>query len=813
MLSSKLTPIERTASFGLSSLKMRSKVLVGIVPPLLMLLAITVIAIISVDKIVTTSKWVDHTRVVLTKAAGIVGSAVDMETGMRGYLLAGRDAFLDPYRSGEARTYESIKALRETVSDNPPQMARLDEAETILRSWQADVTEPQIALRREIGDAPTMNDLSDIVAEARGKTYFDRFRAQVATFVEREERLLTARQGAFDAALRSGEVTSAEVRTAVQWVNHTYKVITMAKDLLAHAVDMETGMRGFLLAGREEFLAPLTSGRSGFSALVAIIAETVSDNPAQVTLAAEMKATIDEWYADVVEPIIALRREIGDAPTMDDMADLIGEARGKKYFDAFRAIMSEFMAIEEGLIIARQAENEATVSTTEITINAVAAVALVLGLALALLIGRSISTPIAAMTDAMRRLADGDTSVEILGRSRGDEVGAMARATQVFKEAAIATATKRDVDRQAEKARAEVIAELQTSVRNVVSNAVNGDFSGTVRTNFQEEGFNELGRNVNDLVQGVETGLTETGRVMRSIASGDLNDRMNGNFKGAFNRLQGDVNETVDRLSAMMVDIINTSSDIQRITHDLSRNSDTLSQRAEQQAASLEETAATMAEMAATVKANADNATEASKLASGASGKADSGGDTVNSAVSAMVEIEKGAEEISAIITTIDGLAFQTNLLALNASVEAARAGEAGRGFAVVASEVRSLAQRSADAASDIRARIKSSAEQVNGGAQLVKGIGVSFGEIVDSIRKVDTSIIDITAASREQSAGIDEITRAIAQLDQITQQNAAIAEQSSTSARDLATAGQELDRLVGFFKVSGRSSQRARAA
>ena len=172
--------------FNFASLMTKPKILVGVCSPFVLLVAVAGISLYSINTIVVTNGWVDHTRKVLAEAAGIVGSAVDMEIGMRGYLLAGQEKFLDPYKGGEEATYKSIAALQETVNDNPKQVERLKEAEKVLREWRENVTESNIQLRRDIGDAKTMNDMAALVGEARGKVYFDKFRGQIKTFIGRE---------------------------------------------------------------------------------------------------------------------------------------------------------------------------------------------------------------------------------------------------------------------------------------------------------------------------------------------------------------------------------------------------------------------------------------------------------------------------------------------------------------------------------------------------------------------------------------------------------------------------------------------------
>ncbi|MEM1399502.1 MAG: CHASE3 domain-containing protein, partial [Pseudomonadota bacterium] len=585
-------------NLSVASLKIKPKILISVLSPLLLLIALGGVSYVSIASILETSRWVQHTYKVLASAEAIIANAVDMETGMRGYLLAGQEEFLEPYNNGEVATYAAIAQLRETVSDNPAQMERLDRVEATLQQWQSDVTGPMIALRREIGDAKTMNDMAKLVGEARGKLFFDKFREQIALFIQREADLLVERRAQFEAAKSAvvenfGTVTNTigwvehtnnvlqaaktilanavdmetgmrgfllagqdeflepydagqqaffiniaalketvsdnppqvqrlndiealirewiqnvtepviaqrrevvagtrsllDIESTVQqkagkqyfdtfrgliaefsdierglmverqqaadaaqqavadniasmeeneaWVSHTYAVISNADAILAAAVDMETGMRGYLLAGQENFLEPYNAGREVFFERVASLRETVSDNPPQVELLHEIEATITGWTTEVTEPTIALRREIGDAKTMDDMADLVGEARGKVFFDAFRALMAEFSAEEQSLMEVRRAASEQTVSTTNIAIVATVVGGLIAGTVFAWFVGGGIAGPISRMTAAMQQLARGNNSVDIPGVHRSDEIGDMAGTVQIFKENAI----------------------------------------------------------------------------------------------------------------------------------------------------------------------------------------------------------------------------------------------------------------------------------------------------------------------------------------------------------------------------------------
>ncbi len=326
------------------NLNLRLKVMMGSCAPLILVVILGFLCFNGIQSLLSSSNSVDHTHVVIETAQKIEGAAVDMETGMRGYLLAGKEDFLGPYTAGHKRFGELIGELKGVVSDNPAQVTLLTETEENIEAWVKDVVEPTIALRRKIGNAKNMDDMADLIGQAKGKQYFDKFRGQIATFVEREETLMKERKSK----------SSAENAEAAKMVEHTYEVIATAKNIEAAAVDMETGARGYFLAGEEGFLDPYNNGGSTFSSLVAELSQTVNDNPKQVALLSEIKTNIDAWKSKVIEPTIALRRAIGDAATMNDMADRVGEARGKKYFDKFRGQIATFIEREASLMAVRQ---------------------------------------------------------------------------------------------------------------------------------------------------------------------------------------------------------------------------------------------------------------------------------------------------------------------------------------------------------------------------------------------------------------------------------------------------------------------------
>lgn len=300
-----------------------------------------------------------------------------------------------------------------------------------------------------------------------------------------------------------------------------------------------------------------------------------------------------------------------------------------------------------------------------------------------------------------------------------------------------------------------------------------------------------------------ELGMNEAVKVLTGIAQGNLTQKMEHDYKGTFADIKKAVNATVDRLYDMVGQIIEAAQSVNSAASEIAAGSSDLSQRTEEQASSLEETAASMEEITGTVKQNSSNANTANDLSTKANAVAMDGGKLVEEAVIAMASIEKSSQKISDIIGVIDEIAFQTNLLALNAAVEAARAGDAGKGFAVVASEVRSLAGRSASASKEIKTLINESAQQVESGAVLVKQSGDTLKGIVESVQQVATIVSEIAAASQEQATGIDEINTAITQMDEVTQQNAALVEENTAAAQSMVDQAQSLEKLMRFFTLS----------
>jgi methyl-accepting chemotaxis protein len=387
----------------------------------------------------------------------------------------------------------------------------------------------------------------------------------------------------------------------------------------------------------------------------------------------------------------------------------------------------------------------------------------------------SITRPVGQLVDTMATLAQGKNDIEVPGTERGDELGHMARAVLVFRDAAI------------EKDRLE---------------ATSADQQKAAETERQR---NEAARAA--AAAQVKHVVDALGEGLEQLAKGALTYRITAEFADEYKKVQNDFNAAIAQLQETVGAIVTSVREVSNASAEISTSTTDLSQRTEEQAASLEETSASMEQISATVKQNAENAQQANQFAVGTREVADRGGEVVAEAVKAMSRIEESSRKISDIIGVIDEIARQTNLLALNAAVEAARAGEAGRGFAVVASEVRSLAQRSSQAAKDIKDLIVNSSGQVQEGVELVNRAGTSLNEILASIKKVAGIVSDIAAASAEQATGLEQVGKALTQMDEVTQQNSALVEENAATAKTLEHQARAMDERVAFFRIDGNAA------
>ncbi|MBB4239191.1 methyl-accepting chemotaxis protein [Rhizobium esperanzae] len=542
-----------------------------------------------------------------------------------------------------------------------------------------------------------------------------------------------------------------------------------------------------------------------------VLAALLASNPAAGIDPGAVKADLAEHKTSFREMIDANRALATDEKTKAILAGIepaliayvesatkIIDLAGQDPAAALKALpefMAQFSALETGMeetgdqitatsdeISKRSAEVKASVG---VVLKALLALAAIFAVGLYFLTRKSVTKPILALSNDMQRLAGGDTAIASSAIGRSDEIGAMASAVEVFRQAAIAN---KQLEQDAEAAR------LQGEAERI-----------TARKQADEDAAERLRAATSGLAAG-----------LKRLAAGDLAFQIEEPFAPDFESLRHDFNMSIRQLDQTLGAIAAAITAIDEGTREIASGAGDLSKRTEQQAASLEQTAAALDQITANVSNSSKRTDEARTEATDANRNAAKSSEVVSHAEEAMRRIEASSQQISSIIGVIDEIAFQTNLLALNAGVEAARAGEAGKGFAVVAQEVRELAQRSAKAAKEIKGHIEKSSEEVESGVKLVLDTSQVLSAISEQIARINQHMDAIAVSAREQSTGLAEVNTAVNSMDQVTQQNAAMVEQSTAASSQLAQEAAKLRELVARFKLrataSAQSAGRQRA-
>jgi len=479
---------------------------------------------------------------------------------------------------------------------------------------------------------------------------------------------------------------------------------------------------------------------------------------------------------------------------------------GQSYFTAYKEIVrgDEIVGVLRVAVPYAQVEQGLWDIMNMVLVVGGAVIATFAGLGYAASLG--IMRPIPRLVGTMRRIADGSYDEPVPYTGRGNEIGKIADAVEVFRQNGIRIDTMTAEESVAHETRRREREQMMTTLRReigaVIDAAVQGDFSHHVEAEFPDPELSELATGINRLIDSVDHGLTSTGLVLSAMADADLTRRVTGEFEGAFAKLRDNTNTVVAKLSEIVADVQATSRGLKSATEEIMHGASDLSERTTRQAASIEETSASVEQLSEIVANNAQQARQASENSFSAVRTAEEGGRVMATATEAMDRILQSSNQISTIIGVIDDIAFQTNLLALNASVEAARAGEAGKGFAVVAIEVRRLAQSAAEASSDVKKLVEQSAVEVRGGSRLVLEASQKLTAMLEATHANNHLIEGIAQRSAEEAAAIEEISAAVRQMDEMTQHNASLVDQTNAAIAQTEVQARRLDAVVDVFSV-----------
>ena len=821
------------------NLKVGKKLALGFGVTVILISTLSAISFSSINSIIQTSGWVEHTHKVIRVGESLSASMIDMETGLRGFLVTGNETYLEPYYAGQKNFETLVKKGANLTSDNPAQVTRWNNVANMKQEWLDKWAEPQIAQRKEIAKGENAQAyFKEVSSRIVGKTIFDSIRVKIANL--------------------NNKIPEENLNDTLQ-LNH----------VLLSLVNMETGQRGFLLSGQEASLEPYIQGQKDLATALTNLANS------SITYFDDIEGirnAVSDWQSKAADLEIEARRKMNAYPvSIENVIADMAKGTGKNFMDAIRAQINTIVSIEEELIDIR---NESKASTAEFANNVTllgTLLVVLLSIFIAVIVSRSIVRPIQKMRDVVEEVfTTGELSNNVDYRSK-DELGESIEAFNrllIFIKKAVDESNSVVADLAQGKLSTRIHSEfsgdllilkngvndsadsIQSVIKElskVMESMKNGQFNISIDAKVQGE-FLSIVNNASDTTQSVnstissiidvmhamqkgqfdqrvqvdakgdlltlkngintsmdalERGVNDVITIVVAQSKGDLTQQITNHYEGQLHVLKTAVNETSRRLQEVVGRAVSATEVVNSASSEVAQGALDLSQRVQEQAAALEQTSSTMEQMNSAVKNNTDNAKEASDVAQMVKHKSAEGNKVMQQTINAMNEIQDSSHKIAEIVSLIDSIAFQTNLLALNAAVEAARAGEHGRGFAVVAGEVRNLAQKSADAAKNIASLINESVSRINQGTKLASDSGVMLNEINQAVDNVSEMIQHISVASEEQLVGINQVYTAINQMDTVTQQNAALVEETSAASESMSEQSAVLSKDMAFFKIS----------
>ena len=742
----------------------------------------------------------------LTLVIHVSKNIVDMETGYRGFLLTGQEGSLDPYYKGGldfGKNMEELSRLVGSAYDVGEVNEQLRVAIELAHGWKSQAAEPEIKARRRMNKVTrTSDDISDYIKLGIGKKYMDSMRRVLDEFIAEESALIIVRNEEQQTIAHTtnlvtvlGTLLALMIGAAIAWL--TTRAITGPVLLLTQRIqDVET-TSDFSIRLDIDTKDEIGLSASAFNALMVNTQEAFEDINTTMEKFAEgdLDARIESELQGDLDQMKTATNSLMERVQAQQLAEGKVAAENARVRQALDRVATNTMIANKELeIIYMNDAVEGMFNLAESDLKQDLP-----GFNASQLLGTKIEN--LHTNSAKQRV-----TLELLSSSHKEEIEIGGRTFGLISNPIMDVSGSRLgtvmewTDRTAEVA-------IEKEIDSLVAAAGAGDFTKQIEMTGKEGFFKTLSDGLNTLVATTEVGLNDVIRVLGAMAKGDLTERITREYGGSFQQLKNDANTTAEKLTEVIQGIKEAATAVTSGSNEIVAGNADLSLRTEEQAASLEETASSMEEMTATVKAAADNAGNANKESVSTADVAAKGGDVVQRAVIAMEEISRSSKQIADIIGVIDEIAFQTNLLALNAAVEAARAGEQGRGFAVVAGEVRNLAQRSAEAAREIKDLIRDSGAKVEEGTQLVNESGETLKTIVVAVQKVSEMIKDINNSAAEQTSGIEQVNTAIVQMDDMTQQNAALVEQASAAGEAMFEQANRMNKMMSFFNIGSAAA------
>jgi methyl-accepting chemotaxis protein len=734
-------------------MNIRNKLILGFSAVIVTFVALSVFNYNAQTESMKRAKWVAHTVEVLDQSNMLLLGLVNMETGYRGYMLTGVESFLEPYNNGMKAYKQALDQLKTLTSDNPAQVGRWTEISKEQDLWQANWITPGMSLRQQANKGTlTIQKVLDYETSAGGKQYMDKIRSVLGEAQKIESELMTRRQ-------KENQTAAAFGFAVILW-GTLFGVLV-----------------GILTAF---FLAKHLSSRIGRIVTAANQIAQKDLVALNTTAQALMQGdTSKKFTIETSQLTIDSTDEIGQVAKSFNLiiANLTDSGKAiAGISDTLRELISETSnlskAAVEGILTARGDHSKFKGAYRDMVEG----------------INKTLDSVIGPLNVAAKYVEDISKGVippTITDNYNGDFNKIKNNLNAVVK----------------------MMNDLLKETDILINAALTGNLGTRANAVLFVGGWNQLIAGINKTLDAVLEPINEASGVLEKVAARDMTARVTGDYKGDHAKIKNSLNSAVDNLDKALTQVSEATEQVTSASQQISSGSQSLAQGANEQASSLEEVSSSLEEMASMTKQNADNASQAKNLSGEADHNAKTGADAMNRMSSAINKIKESSDQTAKIVKTIDEIAMQTNLLALNAAVEAARAGEAGRGFAVVAEEVRNLAQRSAQAAKNTADMISESVKNADDGVKIATEVSEAFGSIAVSSKKVNDLIAEIAAASQEQSQGIDQVNTAVAQMDKVTQQNAANSEESASAAEELSSQSEELKTMIDQFNLTMTNS------